>query len=171
MAPHKQEWSPRDYPEPKTKDQPIWEFLRNLGDEDPLEHGGFFVYRDKTGAYAEEIEHLTPMIDRSFLVYRTPIDRLKLVDGYLVPLRYRPEWRHPLEQYDEWFHEKLDEVAHSIGSTKEELETDFTSPDPIRRAWAYQAVGEHFGWENFDSYPLRLTRAEVKKRFRKELKA
>lgn len=166
----KQEWSPRDFAEPQKSGQPIWEFIQYLGDEDPLEHGGYFVYRDKTGAYAEEVQRLTPMIDRSFLIYRTPIERLKLVDGYLVPLRYRPDWPHPLERYDEWFHEKLGEVAHSIGATKEALAKDFTSPDPIRRAWAYQAVGDHFGWENFDSDPLRMTRAEVKKRFRKELK-
>jgi len=171
MAQHKQEWSPRDYLEPKKPGQPIWAFLRNLSQEDPLEQGGYFIYVDETGAYPEEMERLVPMIDRGFLVYRTPLDRLKMVDGYLVPLRYRPEWPHPVERYDEWFHEKMDEVAHSIGSTKEELETDFTSPDPIRRAWAYQAVGDHFGWENFDSYPLRLTKAEVKKRFGKELKA
>lgn len=170
MSPKKQEWSPRDFPEPQKAGQPIWQFVAQLGDNDPLEEGAFFVYRDKTGVYHEEVQFLTPMIDGSFRIYRFSIDRLKLEDGYLVPRRYRVNWPLPVERYDEWFHGDLDEVASSIGSTKEALERDFTLEDPIRRAWAYSAVGEHFGWENFDAYPLRLTRAEVKKRFRKELR-
>lgn len=171
MSQKKQAWSPRDFPEPKKGGQPIWEFIGQLvGDEDPLERGAVFIYRDRTGVYEEEVQFLTPMIDGTFHVYRFPIGRLRLVDGYLVSRRYRAFWPHPLERYDEWFHRDLGEVASSIGTSKEDLERRFTVENPLQRASAYEAVAEHFGWENFDSYPLRLTLAEVKKRFRKELK-
>ena len=50
-----------------------------------------------------------------------------------------------------------------------ELSLEFFSEKPEIRALANTAVGEYYGYENLDSYPLRLTLAEMKKRYRKEL--
>jgi hypothetical protein len=155
--------------------QPSWKLIANLGDASPLDYGGYFVYRDETGVYPEEAEILLlddeGDEDSKYTVYRVVLDPLKLVDGYLVPLKYDPSWPHPVEQYDEWFHKDLAGVASSIGTTKEDLEAAFTSPDPLVRANAYRTIGEYHGWENLDSDPLTgLKRSEVKKRYRDELK-
>lgn len=154
--------------------QPEWEFIANLGDASPLDYGGYFVYRDKTGVYEEEAELL--LVDdeqdenSTYTVYRIMLERSKLIDGYLVPFRYDRTWTHPLERYDEWFHERLNDVASSIGSTKEELERALISADPLVRADAYRAIGDYHGWENLDPSPLTgLTRKDVEERYREEL--
>lgn len=174
----KEAWSPR-VPKPKPKPilpgQPDWEFVANLGDANPLTYGGYFVYRDRTGKYGEEAELLIVDEGRggrhTYSVYRFGLDQLKLVDGYLVSLSYRPDWPYPVEKYDEWFHEKMDDVAGNIGVTKEELEKAFTSTNSLMRAEAYRAVGDYHGWENLDAYPLTgLTREDVEKRYADELR-
>lgn len=152
--------------------QPQWEMIANLGDMTPLDHGGYFIYRDKTGVYPEEAELLLIEDEGgTYSVARFVLDRLKLVDGYLVPFAYDATWPHPLERYDEWFHKDLEGVASFVGSTKEEMEAMFTSGDPLQRAEAYRAVGEYHGLENLDPDPLTgMTRAEAKKRYAKDLR-
>ena len=154
--------------------QPEWKFIANLGDASPLDYGGYFVYRDKTGVYEEEAELL--IVDNeedensTYTIYRVMLERSKLVDGYLVPFKYDRSWPHPLERYDEWFHKDLEDVASNIGATKEELERAFASANPLERAHAYRAVGDYHGWDNLDSYPLTgLTRKDVEERYREEL--
>ncbi len=39
-------------------DQPKWKLLANLGDANPIDYGGYFVYRDETGVYRDEAEKL-----------------------------------------------------------------------------------------------------------------
>jgi len=142
--------------------------LANLGDVNPIDHGGYFVYRDTTGVYAEEGEKLFVYED-SWQIYRFPLDRLKMVQGYLVPLRYSPDWPEPLFRYDEWFHKDLDRVASYVGQSVEELRNAFCSDDPIVRAGAYEAIGDYFGYENLDGYPLTFTsRNEVQARYAKK---
>lgn len=40
--------------------------------------------------------------------------------------------------------------------------------DPARRAWELAAVGDHFGWEELDHYPLKLTATELWERWGQE---
>ncbi len=152
--------------------QPKWKFIANLGDANPLDYGGYFIYKDTTGVYPEEGELL--QVDNEdardeklkYTVYRFGLDRLKMVDGYLVPIQYEKSWPNPLKNYDEWFHRDLAAVAQSIGSTKVTLEEAFCSPDPLLRAEAYLAVGQYHGMDNLDSYPLKLNAKEAKARYR-----
>lgn len=155
--------------------QPIWKFLANLGDASPLEHGGYFVYRDHTGVYPEEAEFFGPDDDANekskYTIYRFSLERLQLVDGYLVPARYDSSWPHPVERYDEWFHKDLQAVANAHGTTKEILEQMFISPDPLTRALGYRIIGSYHGFENLDQYPLgKQTKSDIKSRYRDELK-
>ena len=39
-------------------DQPKWKLLANLGDANPIDYCGYFVYRDETGVYRDEAEKL-----------------------------------------------------------------------------------------------------------------
>jgi hypothetical protein len=151
--------------------QPTWKFLANLGDADPVDYGGYFIYRDTTGVYTEEAEKLFEQENPDkWTVYRFSLDRLKQVkDGektYLVPLAYDSSWSHPVASYDEWFHERLEEVASFVGQSLQELRESFCSEDPRVRAFAYEAIGEYHGFENLDSYPLTFTsRKEVEARY------
>lgn len=157
--------------------QPIWKLLANLGDANPIDYGGYFVYTDETGVYPAEGEKLfapldsTELSDEEWTVYRFCLDRLKTVtDGanvYLVPFECDETWPHPIASYDEWFHKNLNRVAESIGQTIEQLREAFCSEDPRVRAFAYEAIGEHFGFDNLDSYPLTFTsREEVETRYK-----
>jgi len=149
--------------------QPNWKLLANLGDVNPIDHGGYFVYQDTTGIYTEEAEKLFVYED-SWQIYRFPLDRLKMVQGYLVPLRYSPDWPEPLPRYDEWFHKDLDKVASYIGQSAQELQEAFCSEDARVRAFAYEAIGGYHGYENLDGYPLTFTnRKEIEARYKKEV--
>jgi len=153
--------------------QPKWKLIANIGDTHPLDYGGYFIYRDETGVYPEEAELLLEPAEgeNDYTIYRFILDRLKLKDGYLVPLDYDSSWRHPVERYDAWFHRDLGSIASFVGTTKEDLEAAFTSKDPLVRAEAYRAIGDYHGWDNLDSYPLtNLSRSEVEKRYRDDLK-
>lgn len=155
--------------------QPEWELIANLGDVHPLDYGGYFIYRDKTGVYPEEAELLILEDDSdensTYTIYRTGLDRLKLVKGYLVPEKYDKGWPHPVERYDEWFHKDLEGVASFIGIDKKDLEAAFTSKDPLIRADAYQAIGDYHGWDNLDGGPLTgVTRDEAEERYKDDLK-
>jgi hypothetical protein len=151
--------------------QPSWRLLQNLGDADPINFGGYFIFEDTTGVYEPEAEWLEApdTDDGTWYVYRFALDRLKMVEDdrtiYLVPDAYRDGWPHPVHQYDEWFHDDLAKVAESNGQTLAELRQAFCSDNPLDRAWAYRALGEYHGFENLDSYPLRLTRAEAEERY------
>lgn len=168
----KQDWSPRRRIPEGRGEQPDWELVANLGDQNPLEYGGYFIYRDKTDVYEDEAALIQPDAETGkFTIWRFQIERLKLVDGYLVPILYMPSWNHPVEKYDQWYHDQLPEVAKTMSTTPEAIEQALISPDPIVRAEAYRDLGDYFGWVNFDAYPLTdLSLAEVKKRYRKELR-
>jgi hypothetical protein len=159
-----------------TTNQPEWKLIAQIGDVHPIEYGGYFIFKDETGVYEEEGEWLeAPETDKGiWRVYRFGLDRCAQVDGYLVPFRLAAErsrlsttrnWPHPLPAYDEWFNKDLAGVAESMDIDVGQLRNWFCSADPIERASAYRTIGEHWGFDNLDSYPLRLKRAEVDARY------
>jgi hypothetical protein len=162
-------------------------FITNLGDVNPLSYGGYFIYEDAPDSRASRIkaqdwspkprknamysaELLVPVDDAPYLVYRFRLDRLKLVNGYLVPLKYEPSWPRPLEHYDEWFSNDIPRMAESVDWSAEELREAFTSEDPVKLALAYEILGGYHGFENLDSDPLSLTQEQVEKRYKEELR-
>lgn len=180
--------------------QPDWEFIANLGDMNPLEYGGYFIYKDKTGVYPERADVILPPSEHMTgetlnEIYRIEIERLKLVEGYLVPVRYRRDWNLTFPQpkskrggvlewrpedienklhaqrFAAWFQEHLESVSSSSGTTKEELEIAFTSENPLERFEAYRMIGEYYGWEELGGEPIRRTQKEAEKRYAKELRA
>lgn len=153
--------------------QPKWRLVANLGDVNPLDYGGYFVFVDRTNTYAPEGEILQEPIDdeKKYTIYRFELDRLKTVEDpathaiYLVTERYAPDWPHAVGQYDEWFHKDLAGVASFIGLEVISLRGMFCSADPIERAQAYRAIGDYHGFANLDGYPLQLTRTEARRRY------
>jgi hypothetical protein len=159
--------------------QPTWQLVANLGDANPIEYGGYFVYRDTTGVYCEEAELLTPTENdysetMNWEVHRFVLDRLERVETddriLLVPFGFstRTDLPRSIEAYDEWFSDDLGRVADWAGQTLEQMRNLLCSSDPIERAFAYQSIGEYHGLENLDSYPLKFdNRAEVEARYSK----
>lgn len=157
---------------PMSTKQPDWKFVANLGDASPLEHGGYFVFTDATGVYDPEAELSVPPCDdidmdspeARWTVYRFSLDKLKLVDGHLVPDRYQSDWPHPVADYAEWFQKDLKTVADCCGLDEQDLTEMFCSGDVAERAFAYRAIGDTWGFDNLDHDPLQLTRAEMTER-------
>ena len=146
--------------------QPIWKFIANLGDIHPLDYGGYFVYEDETGVYPAEAELIETKSDEAYddnetyTVHRFILDRCTFVDGILSDNKFHPE--HPA-----WFASHITGIASYIGSNVDELYTMLCSESAVDRAFAYRSIGEHSGFENLDSYPLTMTRAEAKRRYTK----
>lgn len=166
-----------------TTKQPIWKMVANLGDVNPLQYGGYFVYTDTTGVYEAEGEYVIVEnkedikdnpTDTPYTVWRYSLEKCTLIDGILSDNKYHP--RHPA-----WFatpesHRKdrdrpqnanyLSNVSNCMDIDLKELQGLFCSSNIVERAIAYRLVGEYHGFDNLDSYPLRLTREESEDRYK-----
>lgn len=150
--------------------QPSWKFVTNLGDVNPLDYGGLFIYRDETGVYPPEMERVERVEGDELEIHRAPLDRFKLVEGHLVPFGWDETWPHAASAYKPWFEDDLQKIADFIDMKREHIVEALCSDDPIRLAAAYRAIGDYHGWENLDSYPLTLTEEEARERYDEELK-
>ncbi len=160
--------------------QPEWECIAQLGDMNPIDHGGYWVFKDKTGVYCEMGELLVvpePDSGEKYIVYRFDLERCtwtpKLFDmGVLSDNKFHPD-------YPAWFAKPegekkvrpqdstyLSNICSFVDLELRELIGMFCSADPIQRAWAYQAIGDYHGFDNLDSYPLELSKREVKQRYK-----
>ncbi len=61
--------------------QAIWKFIGNLGDINPIEHGGLFVYIDETGHYSPEAVLLHPKTEKKYEVRRFSIENCTYTNG------------------------------------------------------------------------------------------
>lgn len=141
--------------------QPVWKFIANLGDANPVEHGGFAVFTDEAGVYGVEAELLeTPEETgrRDWTVRRFSCDVCTFANGVLSANKFHPE-------KPAWFADKLDAIAETYGQTSAQLVSQFTSSDPVTLAGAWRMIGEYFGYDNLDSYPRYFTKKEIKARW------
>ena len=156
--------------------QPIWKYLDNIGDENPIENGGFFIFEDTTGVYAPEAE-VWDEIDG--LAYRFSLDQLvyvhvetegekhdKLMTKRIWDMVNNGErLPYPALTYDEWFTDtvlQLDD-QQTLGDTS--IVSLLTSKSSIERAIGYREIGLYWGYENLDGYPLHLTDEEAEERY------
>ncbi len=160
-----------------TTNQPNWQFVANLGDVNPLDHGGFFVYRDLTGVYSPECVLLTPLDDENgndtgkWEVRRFCADKCTFIDGVLSDNRFhpsKPAWFARKDETRPQDGNGLADIASFCGQTEEELIALFTSDDACKRAHAWRLVGEYHGFANLDAYPETLTRKDVFNLYRSE---
>lgn len=141
--------------------QPLWRMVANLGDVDPIEHDGFFVYTDRRGIYPPEAEVLVRLDTEptSWQTYRFALESCTYIDGVLSDNALHPDTAV-------WFADRLSDVARSVDMPLPDMLNGFTSEDPIARAWCWRAVGDYFGYENLDSYPVTYRkRSELPRRF------
>lgn len=123
--------------------------IGTVGDADPIEHTGGFVYEQSPGDF--RLEWIDPPSDD----YDAPGAHWTVYDTDLDP--GIPDWGD------------IQDVADSIGMSFMELAEAFESADPMSRAYAYEAWAGYYGWIEFDSYPDNLYRSQVEKRYDEEL--
>lgn len=145
--------------------QPTWRRIANLGDVNPLDYGGLYVYIDRTKQYEAEIELLdvadTEDEQPQWKIYRTPIDRCTFVDGVLSDNKFHPE-------LPAWFAKSLPSIAETAGIDELALITALCGEDIVQRAEAYRDIASYHGWENFDAYPrMYAKRSELPRRWQR----
>lgn len=148
--------------------QPAWKLVANLGDANPIEHGGLFVFEDTTGAYPPEIE-LIEQPSEEFEDYSTdsgwkPSARWTVRRAVCEPCTYVCGVLSDSPSYpkiEAWFADAIDSVAESSGMERDEFIRMITVGTVVERAEAWRIIGDYFGWDTLDSYPLELTRKEA----------
>lgn len=145
--------------------QPSYWCIENIGDVDPLEHGGGFVIVDRTGVYDPELlildvneDDKSPYLLNSIVL--EPLIRIKAEDGFhkLSDNKYHPEM-------PAWFGDakSLQSIANSSGRRPYYALLDsFLSSCPVERGLAYMDAVRHFGTEEFNSEPRELTHEKAK---------
>jgi hypothetical protein len=157
-----------------TTQQPDWELVGTIGDVDPLGYGGGFVFRDKTGVYAPEIEYVEPEERHgdvgfsppdsreavtSVTVYRVVLEPHTYVNGILSDNPYHPAL--PV-----WYADDLDSICESCDCDRDELIAALCGDDPMAKAGAYESLASYWGWHEFDHYALVLTPSEAEERYK-----
>jgi hypothetical protein len=151
--------------------QPVWKFLANLGDVSPLEYGGYFVYEDTTGVYMPEAEVLLiddETDDPHYTIHRVVLERCTFINGVLSDNKFHPD-------YPAWFAQpedkrpqdttKLSRICETMDITQDELIRLLCSENAVERAQGYRNIGEYHGWNNFDDYPMKMRKRELRKRY------
>jgi hypothetical protein len=141
--------------------QPKWKCVAQLGDASPVEYGGYWVFVDETGVYTPEAELWEPGPEEGDegTVSRFSLEICTYVNGVLSDNKYHPN--HPA-----WFAEDLTDVARCVGLAVSSLRKDLCSSSAATRAIAYRSIGEFHGFLNFDQYPLTVTEAEARRRYK-----
>lgn len=160
--------------------QPVWKFLANLGDANPLEYGGYFVFEDSTGVYEAEAEWYDPEDGQC---YRFSLDQfvnteyglisshiwdthLRMMAGDKLP--YHKTLPYPITDYAnrEWFIKYLPDMQSAFAEDSGiNLVDKLCSNNPLDRAFVYREVGEYWGFDNLDNYPLDVTPKEARQRY------
>jgi hypothetical protein len=116
------------------------------------------------GVYDPEME-IVKDYDGMIWVHRVVLERYKVVDGYVIPYRYKVSWPYPAKDYEAWFMKDANPLARCIGVTREEFVSMLCVDDPQVRAEVYIHIGYYYGFDNFDSDPITLTIAELNERW------
>jgi hypothetical protein len=152
-----------------TTNQPIWKLAGTVGDVNPIDYSGGFIYTDETGVYPPELEWIESEDEHkaeptNWTVYRILLERCAMVkiDGAfrLITGTYESSWPKPIEEYIEWFDESIKNVSDSSGISIADLESMLCSTNAQELAQAYLTLAQYHGWENFDGYPLKFTDRE-----------
>lgn len=121
--------------------------LGNLGDANPLDYGGLIVY--------EMLDRGKKYIDAEYWTEPGPESETYTVYAWGVEKNVQEDL-----VWVDW-----EAVASYTGHSLDQLKELGRSRDPMDRASVYKAVGDYYGYDEFDSYPLELTREDMEKRW------
>jgi hypothetical protein len=127
-----------------------FEIVGTVGDVNFPENGGGEVYKDGAGFTLEYVDPPPDDIDFDDKDTRWTIYRVALEKGVPDGGSYKS-------------------AAKTAGMKPSELKAAFESDDPMVRAGAYAAWAAHYGWEEFDPYPLVLDKKAVEDRYDTEI--
>ena len=123
--------------------------IANIGDVNPLEHGGFFVLVDDNGNTEFESIERSYNDEKVWIVRTGNLDRCTYVNGILSDNPYHPN-------SEVWFSKLAKEYPNLI---------DFVcSEDPVERALGYEMVASYYGWDELCYYPWIIDKEEAKER-------
>ncbi len=150
------------------KNQPAFHCVANLGDANPLEHGGAFVLVDRRGLYRPELHLWEPEECKLYRVTCEQLWRIPSNESRDPATNRQPENGvsdnrfHPY--LPAWFGNlaALQSVADSIGSELSEFVDRLTAENAVTRVSAFIDLIGYWGPAEFDSYPLDLTAREAK---------
>ena len=131
-------------------------FIANLGDVNFIEYGGFLVLEDKDGDAFVEVVQEPYEGEARWTIYRFDLDKVVRTedeDGCFRP----PIWC--------WFKNGVVPACDSCGESPQEFWRLIGSESATDRALAYQILVGYFGPEEFDPYPLKLSKREVTERY------
>ncbi len=134
--------------------QPNWKCIAQLGDADPVKHGGAWVFVDQDGVYDPELEIYYP---ESGEAYRIVCDKCFWTDGVLSDNKYHKDT-------PAWFANHLDNVSSFADHGN--LIDALCGDDPVLRAQAYMDLVSYFGAHEFDQYPLTMNGLAAASRYR-----
>jgi len=131
--------------------QPAWHCVANLGDVNPLEHGGQFVMIDRRGVYDPELWIFDENLPDRF--YCVTLTRCHKIDDDAVG----DNMYHPRSHA--WFGDKraLISVSESCDIPVWKLIEQLCDSKPIIRAHAYMSLVFIHGRQNFDHDPSQFT--------------
>lgn len=137
--------------------QPVWKHVASIGDVDPIAYGGGFVYEDTTGMYPPEVAYFDPAPDEVWhkTEGKTPLTVYRFI------LEPKPE--------NEWWYDKLGEIAAFTGRTTEDLQKDAKSTIVVQ-ANLYRDIIAYYGVTEFDQYPATMTEEEAYHKYADEMK-
>lgn len=145
--------------------QPKWKCVVGAGNS--VDENCYWAFVDETGVYAPEIEVLrmpAEYEDMNHPDYYWDQECTKWFDEKWVPkaaiYRFIIEKTHE----DEWYWEKLGEVARCLGMEEQEMRYDLVNGDVQLQAWIMAQVADYFGGHEFDSYPLSVIYKEANER-------
>lgn len=140
--------------------------IANLGDVNPIDHGGFFVYDDGIVEVLDVPDDWDDLDDESAVderpygtIWRFDIDRCTYENGVLSNNPYRKDT-------PAWWAKYIKSIASYCDIPEGDLIKGFCSEDLIKRAVAYLALFDYCGRGELDSDPLTLTKAECEERYR-----
>lgn len=146
--------------------QPKWKIIGRVGDIDPVEYGGGWVKLDLNNRYDPEMEIYVPELGAA---YQIILERQEVTpEGFLMDAgqyQRRAGLLYPLEQYESWFSENLDQPAACYGLDVAELRRLLCSLDVMEVAYGYECLIGFYGYDEFDGYPVPLTRAQARERY------
>ena len=136
--------------------QPVWNIYANPKKSNQFENGGFFVLVENNdpseadGIFIEIENEKNPVKgSETYRIFWFTMNKCSIKDGILVNNNCHSEispW---------WTTNENGSCLKNIPNySEEQLIADLCNPDAIKRAEAYQAIGNHFTFYRFDANPL-----------------
>lgn len=136
---------------------PSWREVGRLGDVNLVEYGGAIVYEDANGAHAPEMEWVE-VDGRRLIAFRITLEPHTYRGGILSNNSFHPNM-------PAWYADRIEQVADSTDQDPQDLIRALRGRDVMAKANAYRDLIGFFGANEFDQYPLRLSRKEARERY------